>query len=542
MCARRPETVGTRASTRSDTRNLGCSRWQPITIAIDQPDSIDKYLGHPLGGCFELVNGILAKRANSIWSMEQVRERDTKIASHVNATAADESAPDLMSGNGQAGAEAVRLLCDAEQSASPFEDLSLTLYLFTRRLYDAARKDGVEDLFFFAREGLLLQQMFDVLQAHEATATIRTHYLKVSRRSTFLLSLRPLDQERFEVLFRQYRRISIAEFLKSLALEEYLPELAADLGASPQQFAERSADLPHDPLFVRLLKQPSFARIYETQRRARSSAFESYVTSFCDGTVPDQLHVVDVGWKGSIQDNVFGWLHNLRGDAARVKGYYVGLVANGSASPVNEKAGLLFSSTSERTAGYHVFNENRSLFEVLLHANHGSAQRYIRTGAGDVIVVDDDFEEGPMIETTVKPVADRVMTKFVRIAELASSLKVSTHALLALSIERHARMVFQPSRSEIEWMHSVSHVENFGVFEASTFKSRHASRSFVDRLRFSINVFRSRYRDLGFWPWLTIQERALWGMADAYRAIRMRQTRRTLRPVSRSTDNEAAPK
>lgn len=470
-------------------------------------------------------------------------ERDTEIRGHVNAMDATKGTLHFMNGYGQTGVEAVRLLCDAEQAASPFEDLSLTLYLFTRRLYDTALKDGVKNLFFFAREGLLLKQMFDVMQASEATASIRTHYLKVSRRSTFLLSLRSLDQERFEVLFRQYRRISIAEFLKSLALEEYLPTLAADLDVLPSLFAERSADLPHDPLFVRLLKLPSFARAYEAERLARSSAFESYVANFCDGTVPDQLSVVDVGWKGSIQDNVFGWLHNLRSDAARVKGYYVGLVASGNAGPANEKAGLLFSSTDEhRTAGYHVFNENRSLFEVLLHANHGSAQRYIRTNAGEVIVVDDEFEEGPMIETTVKPVADRVMAKFVRIAELMSSLNVSPRELLALAIQRHARMVFQPSSSEIEWMRSVSHVENFGVFEASTFESRQASRSFVARLRFSIDVFRKRRRDLGFWPWLTIQERALWGMAGAYRAIRMRQTRRTLRPHLRPTDNKAVPK
>ncbi|KVZ50151.1 hypothetical protein WL19_15060 [Burkholderia ubonensis] len=474
--------------------------------------------------------------------MEQVRERDSEITSHVNAMGANESAPYFMSGNGQAGAEAVRLLCDAEQAASPFEDLSLTLYLFTRRLYDTALKDGVKELFFFAREGLLLKQMFDVMQANEGTTSIRTHYLKVSRRSTFLLSLRSLEQERFEVLFRQYRRISIAEFLKSLALEEYLPTLAADLAVLPSLFAERSADLPHDPLYVRLLKLPSFARVYETERLARSSAFESYVTNFCDGALPDRLSVVDVGWKGSIQDNVFGWLHNLRGDVARVKGYYVGLVASGNAGPTNEKAGLLFSSAGERTAGYHVFNENRSLFEVLLHANHGSAQRYIRTDAGEVVVVDDEFEEGPMIETTVKPAADRVMAKFVRIAELMSRLNVSAHELLALAIQRHARMVFQPSSSEIEWMRSVSHVENFGVFEASTFESRQASRSFGAKLQFSINVFRKRHRDLGFWPWLTIRERALWGMAGAYRAIRMRQTRRTLRQHLRPTDNKAVPK
>ncbi|KUY67425.1 hypothetical protein WI25_22205 [Burkholderia cepacia] len=473
---------------------------------------------------------------------EEVRECDTEVTSQGSTMDVYNNTPHAASGNRQNGVEAITLLCDAEQTTGPFRDLSLTLYLFTRRLFDAALKDGVRDLFFFAREGLLLKQMFDVVQAKGGAAPIRSHYLKVSRRSTFLLSLRSLDQEQFEVLFRQYRRISIAEFLKSLALEEHLPTFATELNVEHSRLAERSADLPHDPLFVSLLRLPSFVQVYETERLARSKAFENYVSSFCDGTIPERLNVVDVGWKGSIQDNVFGWLSNLRGDSARVKGYYVGLVATGNAGPSNEKEGLLFESTGERTAGYYVFNENRSLFEVLLHANHGSAQRYIQADADEVVVVEDTFEEGPMIEAIVKPVADCVMAAFVRIAEAMSTLDVSEHELLAFVVKRHSRMVFQPTSSEIEWMRSLSHVENFGVFEASTFDNRRASLSFSARLRFSIDIFRQRQRDLGFWPWLTIEERALWGMAGVYRVIRMRQNQRTMHLHSRSTDKKAVPK
>ncbi|WP_175966870.1 hypothetical protein [Burkholderia sp. BCC0322] len=474
--------------------------------------------------------------------MKEVRECDTEVTSQGSTMDVNNSTPHVARGNRGNGVQAIMRLCDTEQTTGPFRDLSLTLYLFTRRLYDAARKDGVRDLFFFAREGLLLKQMFDVVQANEGAAPIRTHYLKVSRRSTFLLSLRSLDQEQFEVLFRQYRRISIAEFLKSLALEEYLPTFATELNVEPSLLAERSADLPHDPLFVSLLNLPSFSRVYETERLARSKAFENYVRSFCDGTIPERLNVVDVGWKGSIQDNVFGWLRNLRGDAARVKGYYVGLVATGNAGPSNEKAGLLFENTGKRTAGYYVFNENRSLFEVLLHANHGSAQRYIQTNAKEVVVVEDAFAEGPMIEALVKPVADSVMAAFVRIAKALVTMDVSEQELLASAVKRHSRMVFQPSSSEIEWMRSLSHVENFGVFEASTFDNRRASPSFSARLRFSIDVFKQRQRDLGFWPWLTIEERALWGMARAYRVIRMRQNQRTMRLHLSSTEKKAAPK
>ncbi|CAB5101333.1 TPA: hypothetical protein ACT5B7_000766 [Burkholderia cenocepacia] len=502
--------------------------------------SVEGGLAH--GKMHETWRMALAEQVDSIWSMKEVRECETEVTSQGSTMDVYNDTPQVASGNGRNGMEAITQLCDTERATGPFRDLSLTLYLFTRRLYDAALKDGVSDLFFFAREGLLLKQMFDRVQANEDKTPIRSHYLKVSRRSTFLLSLRPLDQEQFEVLFRQYRRISIAEFLKSLALEEYLLTFATELNVEPSLLAERSADLPHDPLFVRLLDLPSFAQVYEKERLARSKAFENYVGSFCNGTIPARLSVVDVGWKGSIQDNVFGWMRNLRGDAASVKGYYVGLIATGNAGPSNEKAGLLFESIGERTAGYYVFNENRSLFEVLLHANHGSAQRYIQTSANEVIVVEDSFEEGPMIEAFVKPVADCIMASFVRIADAMATLDVSEQDLLACAVKRHSRMVFRPSSSEIEWMRSLSHVENFGVFEASTFDNRRTSPSLGSRLRFSIDVFRHGQRDLGFWPWLTIEERALWGMAGVYRIIRMWQNQRTMRLHSSPTDKKAVPK
>lgn len=421
-------------------------------------------------------------------------------------------------------------LGDAQREDVPFEELASSLYLFARRLYENALRNGVKDLFFFAREGQLLQRMFDIVQSHEPVATIRSHYLKVSRRSTFLLSLCELDQENFDVLFRQYRSISIAEFLKSLALDEHVAMLADALGVELALLTQRSSDLPQDPLFGHLLKHPSFRSLYETERIARSNAFGTYVAGFTDGRVPEHLHVVDVGWKGSIQDNLFNWLRNRYGEAAGVSGYYIGLVASGSAGVMNIKSGLLFSCVGGLpTPGYFVFNENRSLFEVLLHANHGSAQRYIEVGDGEVVVVEDTFDEGPMIEAFVEPVAQRILVAFTRIAEMLSSANPSDRQLLEFAVECHARLVFSPSQQEIDWIRSLSHVENFGVFEASIFDGRKFSRSVLARLRFAVDLFRRHHRNLGFWPWLTIEERAIWGMSSAYRIVRMHQTRRTLR-------------
>jgi hypothetical protein len=80
-------------------------------------------------------------------------------------------------------------------------------------------------------------------------------------------------------------------------------------------------------------------------------------------------------------------------------------------------------------------------------------------------------------------------------------------------------------------MYSLSHVENFGVFEESTFGNSSKHKSLAARLRFTINlVQRRRPSELGFWPWLTVKERAIQGMSAAYRAVRLWQNRRTYRP------------
>jgi hypothetical protein len=356
---------------------------------------------------------------------------------------------------------------------------------------------------------------------------IRTHYLRVSRRSTFLLSLGSLAEESFEILFRQYRRISILDFLKSLDLDEYGSGLAAALGIEERALAAVSDDLPSDVRFKSLLGLPDFRRIYEAERVARGDAFERYVRSFLDSaSLPDVLHVVDVGWKGSIQDNLYNWFRRRHGDSARIEGYYLGLVATGAMSDANRKSGLLFSNVHGRTRGFHIFNENRSLFEIVLHADHGSARRYLVESDGTPKVVEDQFSENDMITEKVHPVSHSIMELFRQIAVTSAASPIPDSDLSELTAKKHSRMVFRPSAKEIEWVFSVSHVENFGVFEESSFGAPNAVCSSRDRARFTWAVLcRRRPSELGFWPWLSIRTRGLPGLASVYALVRRWQSR-----------------
>jgi len=60
----------------------------------------------------------------------------------------------------------------------PFEDISWTFWFFIEKLYKQLLHDGVRDVFFLAREGDFLKQLFDLYQKDLAKdPLINTHYL-----------------------------------------------------------------------------------------------------------------------------------------------------------------------------------------------------------------------------------------------------------------------------------------------------------------------------------------------------------------------------
>ena len=404
-----------------------------------------------------------------------------------------------------------------------FPELALSLFTVIDSLYKKLSKAAVRDIYFLSREGQPLMRLFEMYQLSHGDphAPIACHYLEVSRRSTFMPSLVSLESERFDTLFRQYRAISLLEFLSNLGLEPHAERAAQALGVTMAVLTQRQADLPTSALYRALLANPWFCQLYETERLSRRSAFIDYLTDLSGGVLPETLHLVDVGWKGTIQDNLYRLLCDGAATAVQgIDGYYVGLVAMGAANENNRKHGLLFASPGQLSTHFHVFNENRALFEVILAADHGSVARYVHTDSGQALAVRSDFEEEDMVRTYIFPVQARLFQRFDALCRYFTSSDVGASALLQLAARAHARMVFMPSPDEMNWFSTVFHIENFGVFESSRFNSNVRS-TWLDRLRFTARLVRRHPGAvLGFWPWLTIHRQALPGVAYAYRRYR----------------------
>lgn len=398
--------------------------------------------------------------------------------------------------------------------AAHFTELAFTLYGFIEKLHQQLLRDGVRNVFFLSREGEFLKKLFDRYQAlHRfgSRTRISSHYLLVSRKSTYIASVQPLADEDFQILFRQYRKISLAEFLGSLNFpDEDIAALAQELAV---EASEREEDFPSSPLFERLRALNSFKARYDQIRSEQRALLQRYVSSFNVNLAEEGLSLVDVGWKGTIQDNI----HHAFDERLMVRGYYVGLIAPGRLSSTNQKVGLLFTSLPSESRYFPVFNENRPLYEILLGASHGSAHRY-RDRDGEVLVETQRLDqEQEIFETVIRPIQNQLAESFNDLARLFARTHLDIRDFEAELAQAHARMTLQPREEELAFFTKLHHYENFGVFETSRF---HIGEKvpLTARIRNLLALMRAPRRILfsGWWTPLTLEQLGLGFLRPAY--------------------------
>jgi len=396
-----------------------------------------------------------------------------------------------------------------------FFEIGSSLWFFIYLLFNQLVRDQVKNIFFFSKEGQFLSLLFNKFQQEIFGHTvIKSHYIIVSRKATFLASLRPIEQEDFMRLFAHYRDISLRDFLLSLNFEENVAEkicLECEL-----DFSTRFMDLRNHPQFLQLLKNKSFQDEYEYLRLSQKKNFITYLKSFGVDFEINGLQIVDVGWKGSIQDNIYYILD----EQVKINGYYIGSLIATEKKKNNLKMGVLFSDSPSPTPYFNIYNCNRSLFEMVLGASHGSADGYytqeeykkkcsekkrsvfktIRYKDIDLnIVVLDYPEERKLYNEVIKPLQDSIFSLFCEMnkAYVLSDCRVPDKKWFA---RQHARMVYKPRCEEVVLFEELYHLENFGIFEYTDFRSD-ILPSWKERISHLKNIIRDpNLLETGIWP------------------------------------------
>ncbi|WP_283131235.1 HAD hydrolase-like protein [Enterovibrio norvegicus] len=376
------------------------------------------------------------------------------------------------------------------QEKSNFTWMGIPIFIFIVELYTKLKINSAKEVVFLAREGEFLKEIFDIYLRKIGDSSISTKYMYASRRGTYLPSLFELNEDCFDKFLNQYPRNSIETLLKTLSLDSYISGLELDHPEINFKKTHEVLKLSED--FKALLNSDAFVKIFRNESQERRKYLNNYVETLIDND--DVIHLVDVGWKGSIQDNI------QKATNRKVFGYYCGLLSGAYTNEKNIKHGILFEETKSICNGFGEFNEFRASFEVFCAASHGSLVRY--EAYPKVATLEDNEYEIELYKKSIRPIQVRIKTILDTLFYLNERYSISNENLYDILVPIYFKRMMLPSTNELFEFSQYKHYENFGCFDFSKFDEKRTSRlGYIKQLiRYpKLTIGREWWKPLGFW-------------------------------------------
>lgn len=368
------------------------------------------------------------------------------------------------------------LRIEKEQVNNLFDSYAFCLFLFISRLYDEIHQRNIKDVVFLAREGKYLKELFDNYARSMNDASVHTHYWYVSRRSTYLPSQKEVDREEFEILFENNNCYSLADFLTNLNFDE----------GEIERVRESLSDIEISRESIGMLKASDvFVEIYEEKRKRSRALLLKYINQ---SGIDYNLFIVDVGWKGTVQDNLYRLLNT------EIKGFYLGLMQLTTTSVRNQKKGLLLNYTPTRSKYIRQLGLNRPLFEDILHADHPCTIEYSEENG--IINPVFDRNEDPILINNAKRIQARILPIFLMLCDLFKQSIYSPDDLerifARISVDSIRRCTLKDIITYMEM--TDAHTDNFLILKTNKeIKGRRTVRDVISLARGSLN--RKGYRN-----------------------------------------------
>lgn len=336
---------------------------------------------------------------------------------------------------------------------APFNIFLADIVFFISKLHKKMIQDDVQIALFCSREGQLLKRLFDIYQDtfFGENQKICTEYFYVSRRSTLYSSFTSLENEEFEMIFRQYKKITLQNFLLNLNFaNNEITLICQDLKEKPTYVL--TVD---DHLLEKLKKHPQFITKFNKEKKD-SQLLRDYIERLTKNQ--NEVYLVDVGWKGTIQDSIKKALPDKR-----IVGYYLGLMLNVySVENKTDKTGLLFSDYPNKSEFYDIVSRNFEFYEDIFVADHGPVLKYKKDS--EIIPILEDDKKHVSIYQAVKDYQEELVFGFSEILEAYKKMKFlpfeQKNLWLMMSLKKEC--IYIPKLQSFSESLKEKVVENFG--------------------------------------------------------------------------------
>ena len=296
-----------------------------------------------------------------------------------------------------------------------YSNYCFPLFEFVDKLAKQLKAKQVKNVFFLSREGQFLKKLFDLYVEHE-DVNIKTHYLPVSRNSVLVASLKSLKEESFESMFYSNVAMSGRVFLKTLEFsEEEISKIKEKC-----EIEESFTDFKNSKTFQSLLQNEDFVKIYDKKRREQNNCFNELLKSFNVNFSDEGMTIVDVGWRGTMQDCLLRFFNN----EIRIQGFYVGYTHEGLFNRNSIKNGLLYSNCPFEPAHREkIYNFKIINYEEILRADHNRVRGYYKNNDKVECVFDDTVDDVRCYKENVEKLQNQICYKLEKLCQLHTEEK-----------------------------------------------------------------------------------------------------------------------
>ena len=247
-------------------------------------------------------------------------------------------------------------------------ELSPLLYFFAYNIIEYAIKNNIDTVYYFTREGERFIKAHEIIANNNpfAVEVPKAELLEVSRMATFSASLNEFSIGELLRLWSQYRVQSMTALFKTLAIDiepykQYMGKYDIDIDEDIVEpwFNIKVQNLCNDEEFL--------SKINAEIKRKREELLEYFSKKEIINDSNTML-IVDIGWRGTIQDNL-AYIFSKK----QITGYYITLYDYYNAQPKNTKK---IKFIKNRQLILEDISSIITVLEMIFSSNTGSVIEY----------------------------------------------------------------------------------------------------------------------------------------------------------------------
>ena len=334
---------------------------------------------------------------------------------------------------------------------------------FTEWLIEQAKVRRLHALYFLAREGLVMQQVYDKLAAAADGAVKETHYLYGSRRALNVAAIKDINDDVVRFLSGGTSLLTAAQFIERAGVDwrKHQGAFRAAGFSGPHHEVKTEADYG----CLRQLFLGLAGPICENAREERRVLLDYLSASGLAGG--RRIGLIDVGWHGTMQRSITDMLRE-RGDCPDITGLYLGTYgfAHEIVLPDEKYPHDAYLFRRGDPDDYRrLIWEGVEVVELLFSATEGTIVRIERDADGNYFPVRASTDLEPYrIESIVRMQqgAMQFVDDYLALKARFPHLTLSKDTAAA-QLKRFLR---HPSEAEARYVGDIPHGEGFGAIYA----------------------------------------------------------------------------